>query len=148
ERGHTISGTVISDAASGSMSEEITIMLTSGADRQLVGMTYVDGTKSFAMFGVADGEYEIVTFRMDSGETDFANSTPRRVVVRGSDVSGIELKIAPPASISGRVKIESSTVGAVGKSPCEDGAQAKDRAVIEEVLLGAAADDESAQSMP
>ncbi len=153
ERGHAISGTVINDAASGSMREGITIMLMSGADRQLVGMTGAYGTKSFAMFGVADGEYEIVACRMDFREADFASSTPRRVVVRGADVSGIDLKITAPASISGRVKIESSTVGAVGavggagKSPCEDRSQAKDHAVIEDVLLSAAADDESGPSI-
>ena len=144
ERGHTISGTVVGDVASGSMVEGVTIMLTSGADRQLVGMTGAYGTKSFAMFGAPDGEYEIVAFRVSSREADFASSTPRRVVVRGADVSGIELKIAPPASIFGRVKIE---VGGAGKSPCEVGAQAKDRAVIEDVLLIAAADDESRPSI-
>jgi carboxypeptidase family protein len=150
ERGHMISGTIVNDAASGPMRDGITIMLMSGADRQLVGTTWAYGTKSFAMFGVADGEYEIVACRMDSREADFASSTPRRVVVRGADVSGIDLKMMASASISGRVKIESSTVGAVGgagKSPCEDRAQAKDHAVIEDVLLSAAADDESGPSI-
>jgi hypothetical protein len=144
ERGHTISGTVVGETASGSMVDGVTIMLTSGPDRRLVGMTGAYGTKNFAMFGAPDGEYEIIAFRASSREADFASSTPRRVVVRGADVSGIELKIAPPTSISGRVKIE---VGGAGKSPCEDGAQAKNRAVIEDVLLIAAADDESAPSI-
>jgi hypothetical protein len=150
ERGHMISGTVINDAAPGPTRAGLNIMLMSGADRQLVGMTWTYGTKSFAMVGVADGEYEIVACRMDFREADFASSTPRRVVMKGADVSGIDLKITAPASISGRVKIESSTVGAVGgagKSPCEDRAQAKDHAVIEDVLLSAAADDESGPSI-
>src|SRR5262245_21159351 len=146
ERGHTISGTVVADAASGSMSGGITIMLTSGADRQLVGTTWANETKGFAMFGVPEGEYEIIAFQGNPRETDFASSTPHRVVVTGADVSGIEMRITPPASISGRVKIESSSMGAVGgvgKSRCEDGAQAKVRAVIEDVLLSAAPEDES-----
>jgi hypothetical protein len=146
ERGHMISGTIVNDAASGPMRDGITIMLMSGADRQLVGTTWAYGTKSFAVFGVADGEYEIVACRMESKEADFASSTPRRVVMRGADVSGIDLKITAPASISGRVKVESSTAGAVGgagKSSCEDRAQAMGHAVIEDVLLSAAADDES-----
>ncbi|HKC87185.1 MAG TPA: carboxypeptidase-like regulatory domain-containing protein, partial [Blastocatellia bacterium] len=150
ENGHMISGTVINDAASGPTREGINIMLMSGADRQLVGMTWAYGSKSFAMFGVADGEYEIVACRMDFREADFASSTPRRVVMRGADVSGIDLKMTAPASISGRVKSEPSTVGAgggAGKSPCEDRAQAKDHAVIEDVLLSAAADDESGPSI-
>src|SRR5262249_37149936 len=83
-------------------------------------------------------------------ENEFASSTPRRVIVKGADVSGIELRIAPPASISGRVKIEPSSLGDVGsaeKSPCEDVAQAKERASIEDVLLSATPEDESRPSI-
>jgi hypothetical protein len=67
--------------------------------------------------------------------------------VKGADVSGITLKIEPPTSISGKVKIESSTAGAVGKNPCEDGTQAKDRATIEDVLLSATPENESRPSI-
>jgi carboxypeptidase family protein len=150
ERGHTISGTVVAAAAPDSRGEGIAVMVTGGADRQLVAMTWVYGRKSFAMFDAPDGEYEIVAFRMSRTPIDSASSAPRRVVVKDADVSGIELKIASPASISGRGKIESSTLGAVGgagKSPCDDAARAKDRAVFEEVLLSAAADDGSGPSI-
>jgi hypothetical protein len=142
ERGHMISGTVFSDVALDPMDEGITVMLTSGADRQLVGATWVYGTKGFAMFGAPDGEYEVVAFRVSRTQTVLGNSAPRRVVVKGADVSGIEIRIAPPASVSGRVKVEA---GAAGKSPCEDGAQA--RATVEEVLLSAAPEDESQPSI-
>ena len=144
ERGYTISGKIIGDASSALMSERILVMLTSGADRRQVGMTSVFGVKSFAMSGISDGEYEITAFLPNPRETDFASSAPRRVVVKGADVSGIDLKIPPPASISGRVKIESSFAG---KNPCEDGAQAKDRATIGDVLLSAAPEDESRPSI-
>jgi hypothetical protein len=144
ERGYTISGTIIGDAASASMSERITIMLTSGADRRLVGMTSRHSVKSFAMSGVPDGEYEIIAFLPNPREIDFASSAPRRVIVKGSDVSGIDLRLAPPASISGRVKIESPIAG---KNPCDDGAQAKDRAVIGDILLSATPEDESRPSI-
>ena len=65
ERGHTISGTVSGDTA-GQGHEGIMIMLMSGADRQLAGMTGMIGSKGFAMFGVTDGEYEIAAVRMNS----------------------------------------------------------------------------------
>jgi len=142
DRGHMISGTILGDAAHDPMDEGITIMLTSGADRQLIGMTWVYGTKGFAMFGAPDGEYEVVAFKVSRTQTDLGNSAPRRVVVKGADVSGIELRLAPPASVSGRVKVEA---GAAGKSPCEVGAQA--RATVEEVLLSAAPEDESQTSL-
>jgi hypothetical protein len=142
ERGYMISGTVLGDAAPDSRDERVTVMLTSGVDRQPVGMTFANGTKGFAMFGALDGEYEIVAFRMNRAQTDLGSSAPRRVVVKGADVSGIELRIAPPASVSGRVKIEA---GGAGKSSCDDGAQA--RATVEGVLLSAAPDDESRPSI-
>jgi hypothetical protein len=137
ERGHTISGTLAGDAAPDTTGEGIAVMLTSGADRQLAGMAWVFGAKGFVMFGMPDGEYDIVAFRMGRTQTEFANSAPRRVVVKGADVSGIELRIAPSASASGRVKVEA---GGAGKSPCKDGAQS--RATVEEVLLSSAPEDE------
>src|SRR5262249_3227580 len=141
ERGHTISGTVSGAAASGEGSESITIMLMSGADRQLVGMTGTALSKGFAMFGVPDGEYEIAAVPMNPIRTEFASSAPRRVAVKGADESGLELKIAPRASISGKVRIESSSAGGAGKSLCEDGSQTKDRARVAEVMLNSAPDD-------
>ncbi|HKQ91386.1 MAG TPA: carboxypeptidase-like regulatory domain-containing protein [Blastocatellia bacterium] len=142
ERGYMISGTVLGAAAPDPRDDRVTVILTSGVDRQLVGMTWPPGTKGFAMFGALDGEYEIAAFRMSRTQTDFASSAPHRVVVKGADVSGIELRIAPPASVSGRVKVEA---GGAGKSLCEDVAQA--RATVEEVLLSAAPDDESRPSI-
>jgi hypothetical protein len=141
ERGHTISGTVSGETPLNSGRDYVTIMLTSGGDNQLVGTSSMNSAKGFAMYGVPDGEYEIVAFRMSSNDGDFSDSTPRRVVVKGADVSGIELKISPPASISGRVKIEPSTVGEAGKKACEEATQSKDRASVEALLLSAAAED-------
>jgi hypothetical protein len=144
EQCHTISGKIIGEADSGSIGEGINIMLTSAAGRQLVGMGATYGTKGFMVSGVPDGEYEIVAFRASYRESNFASSTPRRVVVKGADVTGIELKITPPASISGRVKIESSSAG---KNPCEDRAEAKDRPAIGDVLLSVAPENESRPSI-
>ncbi|MBO0719347.1 MAG: carboxypeptidase regulatory-like domain-containing protein [Blastocatellia bacterium] len=57
----------------------------------------------FAFFGVPDGEYELIA---KVGEQNFW--ARRRISVKGSDVSGIELKAAPGGSIAGRVLIESA----------------------------------------
>jgi hypothetical protein len=110
ERGHTISGIIISDTAS----ERINIMLVSGAGRQLIGMTSAYATKGFEMFGVPDGEYEMIAFWMSGLKSSFSSSTLCRVVVMGGG-----------RNIS-----------------CEDGAQTKDRSSIEEISLSAAPDNE------
>jgi hypothetical protein len=141
ERGRTISGIIIGDTASGG----INIMLVSGAGRQLIGMTRPYATNGFEMFGVPDGEYEMIPFWMSDLESSFSSPTPCRVVVKGADVSDVKLRVTRPASISGLVKIEAPSVGAVGggrNSSCEDGAQTRDRSSIEEISLSAVPDNE------
>ena len=62
---------------------------------------------SFAFYGVSDGEYEIVAQQyLQTRET--LMSTPRRVIVRGADVTGINLSLTPLAAIAGRIVLESN----------------------------------------
>jgi hypothetical protein len=62
---------------------------------------------TFAFYGVSDGEYEIVAQQfLQSRETMM--SAPRRVKMRGADVTGINLSLAPLASIAGRLVLESN----------------------------------------
>ncbi len=63
-------------------------------------------SRGFALYGVRDGEYEIIARRGGLGAESDAVSAPRRVSVRGADVSGIDLALAPLASLSGRVVVE------------------------------------------
>src|SRR6185369_2118585 len=105
-------------------------------------MTSAYATKGFEMFGVPDGEYEMIAFWMSDLKSSFSSSTPCRVVVKGADISGVELRATRPASISGLVKIEAASVGGGRNSSCEDGAQTTDRSSIEEISLSAAPDNE------
>ena len=62
---------------------------------------------TFAFSGVSDGEYEIVAQQyLQSRETMM--SAPRRVKVQGADITGINLSLAPLASITGRLVLESN----------------------------------------
>ena len=62
---------------------------------------------SFAFYGVSDGEYEIVAQQyLQTRET--LMSTPRRVIVRGADVTGINVSLTPLAAIAGRIVLESN----------------------------------------
>src|SRR5262249_15993487 len=67
-----------------------------------------DGATWFAIYGVTDGEYEIVARRFGYNNEEFFASSPRRVVVKGADVGGIELKVLPMSSIAGRFALEAS----------------------------------------
>ena len=110
--GHAVSGSVSGSGESSSSYARQIIALTSavnGAVQSDAHFIHIDkGDAKFAIFGVADGEYEITArWVLDSEEVVLA-STPRRVVVKGADVGGIELKLLPMGSIAGKFAIEAT----------------------------------------
>jgi hypothetical protein len=115
ERGRTISG-IVSGIMDQTLRRDISITLSQASNGAYEATTYVPpGPKlSFSFNGVADGEYEL-TAQQGLGEGDNAFSPPRRVSVKGSDVTGIELTLAPLGSIEGNVFLE-----AAPKEPCAD----------------------------
>ena len=64
-----------------------------------------NGTNSYALYGVPDGEYEVAAERNSPGDNDAA-SAPRRVVITGRDVGAIDLVLMPLASIQARLQLE------------------------------------------
>lgn len=143
ERGRSISGKVIARAGDGDRAGAQIVLATAGGGTvastfQSLGRAEFErggpqgrgpgGGGGFAFYGIPDGEYEISArtsgFR---GESDAA-STPRKITVRGADVSGIELTLNPLASIAGKLVIEKSA----GVTACP-----VPRAyVIDEILIG------------
>ena len=109
EAGRVISGVVKSSSPSGA-----SIALMRLGDGLLPTNTsyQVPGTKGFTLYGVADGEYEIVaqevTSSLSSPYPDMAFSDPLRISVKGADVTGLELIPKPLGSIGGKVLLESS----------------------------------------
>ncbi len=143
ERGRSISGKVIARAGDGDRSGAQILLATAGGGTvastfQSLGRAEFErggpqgrgpgGGGGFAFYGIPDGEYEISArttgFR---GESDAA-SMPRKITVRGADVSGIELTLNPLASIAGKLVIEKGAGAAVCPVP---------RAyVMDEILVG------------
>jgi hypothetical protein len=64
--------------------------------------------ESFTIYGVTDGEYEITARWLLPSNEEVIASAPRRVVVKGADVGGIELKLLPMASIAGKFALETT----------------------------------------
>src|SRR5262249_61397909 len=62
----------------------------------------------FAIYGVTDGEYEITVRWVLASNEEIIASAPRRVVVKGADVGGIELKLLPMGSIAGKFALEAT----------------------------------------
>lgn len=108
--GHTVSGKV--NAPTTPNSPWVAINLARVVDSTLdfrMSTFQNAGTKGFEFQGVADGEYFIWTeYAAGPGETLL--SEPKRITVKGADVTGVELIAKPLASVAGGVVLEPSTV--------------------------------------
>ncbi|MGH9766033.1 MAG: carboxypeptidase regulatory-like domain-containing protein [Blastocatellia bacterium] len=131
-RGRSISGTITGETQGEGLINAVTVMLRGVADKQLAGMTALMGGQNFSLRGVEDGEYELSAMRF-SESMDFALSAPKRVTVRGADLSGIELKLLKLGSISGRVVIE--------PPKADTACKAADQFTVEEALIELKRDD-------
>jgi carboxypeptidase family protein len=108
---YSISGVISGEVESESTLGWVNVTLRDEASGEVVGATDVIGSRNFALYGVADGAYELVAQRLDQESSDTAISAPRRVVVKGSNVTGVNLKLLKPASISGRLAVEAPKPG-------------------------------------
>jgi hypothetical protein len=116
EKGRAVSGKVIAPAPEGDRVGGFTsVTLTHAATGAVINTAFVgprgrgeNSASAFSMHGVPDGEYEIAAQRNSPGG-DLAASAPRRVVVIGRDVAGIELTLKPLASVAGRLLLESAS---------------------------------------
>jgi hypothetical protein len=108
EPGHAISGTVKLTATSGSTVS----VLMAGSFIPLASTFQPPGGRGFAFNGMADGEYDLVGQEIiqmpGSQNPQFLISDRYRVVVKGADVTGIELVPRPLSSVNGRFILESS----------------------------------------
>src|SRR5262245_7477729 len=142
DRGHVVSGTVTGGAAASAPYSGISVSLTSATAGVYMGASNTirrdDGTTGFSIQGVTDGEYEIVARSGGYNNVESFVSTPRRIVVRGANVGGIELKLLPLGSITGKFTLEASPAA------CET----RRKWSLEEALLALRPDAKSAGSAP
>jgi len=145
DRGRAVSGVVTGEVES-SPQNSVGITLKGLERGSFVATTGTDNTRGFVLYGAPDGEYELIASRENDGET--TGSARRPISVRGADVSGVELKLAPTGSIAGRVAIESPEAPkrcAISGEQAETSGQVQEltgrRAVVEEILLKAVHDN-------
>jgi hypothetical protein len=121
ERGHAVSG-FISGAFDSNNPFGISITLALASNGASEAVTFISPNlmkATFSFSGVADGEYELYAQQGNSAGESVV-STPRRVTVKGGDVTGVELSLMPLASIAGHVFLE-----AAPKEGCADKSGAK-----------------------
>jgi hypothetical protein len=111
EPGYIVSGTVKAAATNGA---SISLMPAANSFF-LAGNTFQPpGGRGFAFNGISDGEYDLVAQEFSPAQVSsmpsLLLSEPKRVTVKGANVTGIELVTRPLGSISGHVALESSKV--------------------------------------
>ena len=107
DRGHAVSGSISFSGEPIASSVSIMIALTN----TVTGVVRSDADRysgRFAIYAVTDGEYEITGRWILPSNEEIIASAPRRIVVKGADVGGIELKLLPMASIAGKFALEAT----------------------------------------
>ena len=143
ERGHSISGKVTGASASTRQVMSANVYLKQANTGALFGNKYIQpgDQNGFAFYAVPDGEYEVVAIHGGSPDIDMMSTSPRRVTVRGNDVTGIELTLVASASIAGNLIMEKLPADA-NRQKCES----KRESSVEETVLVARPEDETEQS--
>jgi protocatechuate 3,4-dioxygenase beta subunit len=116
EAGHSISGSIAGAATDSATSWAVGVSLfdlRNHADAANASATSTNNY-AFAFYGVPDGEYEISS-SLGSASGDMLASPPKQIKVQGANVTGINLTVAPLASIDGRVTFEPDPKAACGE---------------------------------
>jgi hypothetical protein len=106
--GHSISGVVLGDVQAGSLNGAITILLSNAGSTSILSFSIASAnepSRPFSFSGIADGEYDVFASFLTTA-TDNAVVGTKRVTVRGLDVSGVELRMAPLASLAGTITLD------------------------------------------
>jgi protocatechuate 3,4-dioxygenase beta subunit len=141
EAGHTISGTISGALAPNFSTSNSTVIALKhvSADAPELFFSLIPGNPGFAFDGVADGDYDLLARPASTRDEFAAASPPRRVSVRGRDVTGITLALAPLASVSGQLLFDPAK-SPEGKAACQPARPAR----AEESIIVARLDDTNA----
>ena len=111
EPGHIVSGTVKLTGPGGAT---VNLIPANGSFTPGGSTFQTPNSRGFGFNGLTDGDYDLVAQEFITTQTAtvpvLSVSEPRRVTVKGADVTGIELFTRPLPSITGRVSLESSKV--------------------------------------
>jgi len=110
EAGRTVSGK-LSGGESSTLSSNAIVSLRDVATGASAGSAATQKSQngmSFAISGIGEGEYELTANWGGIDSDESFSSEPRRVTVKKVDVTGIELRLIPAATLAGRIAVEPS----------------------------------------
>ena len=117
EQGHAVSGALSSAISQDSTSRGVYLVLMHDPGNTEESQTYTGMNpkdRSFAFYGVPDGDYNLYARGNGNEKGEVSGSARVRVKVKGADVTGLEIKLAPLGSIAGSVKVDAVTPGSAG----------------------------------
>ncbi len=114
ETGHAVSG-VVNSKLTTDQPQGFSITLVSTLSQLSHSSFQPPGERGFSIYGVADGDYDVIAQSFLPATAEWILSEPRRIKVRGADITGIELTASTLGSIRGRVMLEDSKA-----SECKD----------------------------
>lgn len=118
EPGYIVSGTVKTAATNGST---VSLIPAGGSFLPSGNAFQPPGGRGFSFNGVSDGDYDLIAQEFSTGVSSMPTillSEPKRVTVKGANVTGIEIVTRPLGSISGRIVLEPSKASECqGKRP-------------------------------
>jgi len=121
-------GRVVSGAVSGALPSDLFVSgtvvislkhVSASAPEAFVNLQPGTLNHNFSFDAVADGEYDIAARTISAREDVLAVAHPRRINVRGADISGISLTLVPLASVSGQVNFAPAKSLEAGKPACQ-----------------------------
>ena len=113
ELGYTISGKIADPSPADPLGVGISVLLTRASNDSLEAQTSAqqrDDDRSFALYGVPDGDYYLTARRVPNQSDDGAISKRVLVKIRGRDVTGVAISLIPNGSIAGRLTLDVATM--------------------------------------
>ena len=109
--GHRINGFVLGgiNAGASAANGAIAIILSPAGTQSILSMAIaspLDQRRAFGFNGIGDGEYDLFAAFQAGQQSDASMVANKRVTVRGGDVTGVELTLAPLASIAGTIMLD------------------------------------------
>jgi hypothetical protein len=143
ERGVALTGKVLGAPSGGGMTAMTATMvaLTAAGSDTMIATTMVlpmNDNGGYSFFGLPEGDYDVTVMRPDVNAGKVMMSLPRRVRLKGTDVTGVDLRLVALASISGSVSLEK-----VPPPQCK----AKRDSFLDEIVLATASAEPEAKPM-
>ena len=139
EPGHVVSGTVKN---LGTTTSTVSLLPANGGWMTSSSTYQRPGDRGFAFYGVPDGVYDVLaqqSTNVPGVPAEISFSEGRRITVKGSDVSGIELVTKSLGSMTGAVALQPSTA-----AECAG----KRRPALAEIMLTAQQNSKGLESIP